>query len=198
MEGYRVDYENANGTSIPHWDTANNIVYVTPTGSEKTVQAALDELYNSKTLTVGISDDGYWVINGEKTERPSRGEKGEDADLSQIHIQDGYWYVGETNTGQRAQGPQGEPGTTVYVGTGGGSAVINKGTFNQAYTYATTPQEIDGKTVDLSNTVFQWLLIETDDNNNTITKMIYHIGNGTFVDALGGRVVGNLSGLNIS
>lgn len=43
-----------------------------------------------------------------------------------------------------------------------------------------------------NNAVFQWLLIDTitdeDDNEVEINKIIWHVGNGRFIDALGGEI----------
>ena len=52
------------------------------------------------TPTIEISDDGYWVINGEKTDIPAEGDKGDKGDKGDQGEQ------GETGP----QGPQGEQG----------------------------------------------------------------------------------------
>lgn len=78
------------------------------------------------------------------------------------------------------------------------STSIKRGTYEQAYNEATKQVEIDGTSVLINqNTVFAWLLEDVDDNNNSITKVIYHTGNGNFIDALGARVIGRVSGITI-
>ena len=56
-------------------------------------------------------------------------------------------------------------------------SLIESGTFAKAYL----------KAVDV-NVPFPWVLKDTDGNGNSITKMIWHIGNREFVDAAGADV----------
>ena len=50
-----------------------------------------------------VSDDGYWVIDGVKSNIKATGEKGDKGeDGVTPHIENGYWYVGEINTGVKA------------------------------------------------------------------------------------------------
>lgn len=51
-----------------------------------------------------------------------------------------------------------------------------EGSLSDAISYANT-----------NNVKFQWLLIDTVDDNS-ITKVIWHIGNGVFIDALGATI----------
>lgn len=44
---------------------------------------------------------------------------------------------------------------------------------------------------------FPWLLEDTDEEGNTLKKMIWHVGNGKFIDAIGAEIVGKKSGLTI-
>lgn len=176
MEGYQLEWRNEEGQVISHWDYASNIVYQVEENTEVTVQVALDDVYD-KLATLRSDVDsatafsvtinpvtGHWIINGEETEFPSRGES---------------------------------VPPVIVSGEGGGMA-ISRGTFQQAYDFATEDHEVDGETVNYSDVIFQWLLEDQDDNNNTIVKLIYHIGDGEFIDALGGRVIGRLNELNIS
>lgn len=69
--------------------------------SEKLNTAAVENIVDQKLVGVGvpeISDEGYWIVNGEVT-----GVKafGQDADMPNIK-QDGYWYIGNETTGVRA------------------------------------------------------------------------------------------------
>lgn len=98
--------------------------------------AALGLASCAKAPTVEISDDGYWVINGEKTDVKAQGEKGDTgpqgaqgekgetgANGSTPTIgTNGNWYVGGIDTGVSAtgpQGPQGEKGDTGATGATG-------------------------------------------------------------------------------
>ena len=93
----------------------------------------------AKAPTVEISDDGYWVINGEKTDVKAQGEKGDTGPQGAQGAQgekgetgangstptigtNGNWYVGGMDTGISAtgpQGPQGEKGETGATGATG-------------------------------------------------------------------------------
>lgn len=69
-------------------------------------------------------------------------------------------------------------------GTGGKTPIgagANTGSYDDAYAMAQ-----ENPTV-----TFSWLLKETDSSSNEFTQMIWHIGNGVFVDAIG-TVVSNL------
>lgn len=55
---------------------------------------------------------------------------------------------------------------------------VNEGTFQQAYSKATESPTIR----------FQWLLSDVDNAGRSFSKMIWHIGNGVFVDASGATV----------
>lgn len=45
---------------------------------------------------------------------------------------------------------------------------------------------------------FPWLLIDTDEEGNTVKKMIWHAGNGKFIDALGAEISGQRNGLTVT
>lgn len=55
---------------------------------------------------------------------------------------------------------------------------VNEGTFQQAYS----------KAVNSPTSRFQWLLVDVDNGGRSFSKMIWHIGNGVFVDASGATV----------
>lgn len=63
------------------------------------------------------------------------------------------------------------------------STIVEKGSLGQALTKAMG-----------NNAYFPWLLVE-NTNDGTITKMIWHTGNRAFVDALGGFVTSDQSGV---
>ena len=58
--------------------------------------------------TIEISEDGYWVINGVKTEYKANGENGE-APTIEIS-EDGYWVINGIKTNVKAQGSDGVTG----------------------------------------------------------------------------------------
>ena len=81
---------------------------------------------DGKTPTIEISDDGYWVINGEKTNVKAEGKDGVDGadgidgengtngeNGKTPYIKDGYWYIDGTNTGVKAEGKDGEDATII-------------------------------------------------------------------------------------
>lgn len=61
-----------------------------------------------EAATVEISEDGYWIINGEKTEYQAIGKDGEDGKTPTVDISDnGYWIINGTETAHKAIGEDG-------------------------------------------------------------------------------------------
>ena len=68
--------------------------------------------------TVTISEDGYWVINGEKTEYKAVGTNGIDGSSPTIEIDNnGYWVINGETTEYKAIGTDGSNGTDGIDGT---------------------------------------------------------------------------------
>lgn len=72
---------------------------------------------DGRTPVISISPDGYWVINGQKSETKARGEKGDKGDPGKdgrtpvITISpDGYWVIDGVKTTAKAQGDKGDKG----------------------------------------------------------------------------------------
>lgn len=63
---------------------------------------------------------------------------------------------------------------------------MGSGTFADAY------DKSRGSTVN-----FPWLLVDTDEEGNPIKKMIWHTGNGKFIDAIGAEIDGKINGVEI-
>lgn len=204
MVGYELYIEDAQGQEVVYWINSSRLFYKEVIDDnentiEYTVSMALDELYgritqlegqqSPATFSVDIdSETGNWIINNVLTDHPSKG------DTPSIEVRaDGYWYVdGVKQEAVPARGPQGEqgtPGATVYVTSeGGGSGIAGKGSFNDALDYYDSLED--------GNIPFSWILVEEDPNTgDTITKIIYHIGNRDFIDALGAIVVGSADGI---
>ena len=75
---------------------------------------------DGKTPTVEISDDGYWVINGTKTEYKAVGENGTPGEPGKpgktptVEISDdGYWVINGIKSNVKASGSQGETGAGI-------------------------------------------------------------------------------------
>lgn len=66
-------------------------------------------------------------------------------------------------------------------------AFLGSGTFADAYDKAKT-----------TIAYFPWLLEDTDEEGNTVKKMIWHAGNGKFIDALGAEISGQRNGLTVT
>ena len=82
---------------------------------------------DGKTPTIEISEDGYWVINGEKTEYQAIGQDGK---MPTIEISaDGYWVInGEktnvlANASSKEDAEEGTPGLAYYLKDDGTYAV---------------------------------------------------------------------------
>ena len=67
------------------------------------------------------------------------------------------------------------------------TVAVGRGTFQQAYDHSLVA----------SSDLFMWLLEDTDDDGRDVKKIVWHVGNGEFIDALGARVLGELEGLTI-
>lgn len=67
---------------------------------------SVNEKFDDITFDVGISDDGYWVINGVKTEHKSIGADGTTPTIT--ISADGYWVINGTKTEYKAQGEKGD------------------------------------------------------------------------------------------
>lgn len=149
---------------------------------------------------VAIDDEtGNWIINGQITEYPSRGESGSSFtydDLTPEQI---------TELAQNIANSLGG-------GTSGGGGVAGKGTFNTAWHYATDDipvidpeteeQELDENEQPVYTNrkaeLFSWILEDVDDNNESVVNVIYHTGNGNFIDALGSEIVGETDNMEVS
>lgn len=162
----------------------------------------LDDYYNKGEVDGLVENAGKVksvTINGQK-KLPN--EQTGDVDLDTIL--------------QGPQGPQGPQGDSGYTGAANELRVANtlddddptaaisaacahdlkvqafveQGTFGEAYSKATE-----------NNVVFPWFLDDVDSQGNTIKKMIWHIGNNRFVDAIGAEIVGdnsNVPGIKIT
>lgn len=64
---------------------------------------------------------------------------------------------------------------------------MGSGSFGDAY------DKSRGSTIN-----FPWLLVDTDEEGNTVKKMIWHAGNGKFIDALGAEISGQRNGLTVT
>ena len=87
--------------------------------------------------SIEISDDGYWVINGEKTEVKAGGQKGDSPYIGE----DGYWYIGNEKTLYKAQG---DPGNGIV-------SILKSGTEGTVDTYTITYSDGTTSTFNVNN-----------------------------------------------
>lgn len=76
------------------------------------------------TPTIEISEDGFWIINGEKTEYKAIGKDGinganADGSVSILISEDGYWVINGTKTEYKAIGENGQDGKDGVDGANG-------------------------------------------------------------------------------
>lgn len=68
------------------------------------------ELVKQKSGSSGgvptIGQDGYWYIDGNKTDVLAKGQDGSDGETPEI--KNGYWYIGDVSLGVKAEGVDGE------------------------------------------------------------------------------------------
>ena len=90
------------------------------TGNE---QDFLDSLIGEPGTTpeITISDDGYWEINGVKTDQKAQGEPGTTPEIT--ISDDGYWEINGVKTDQKAQGEPGKNGNKIYHDKGDPNAL---------------------------------------------------------------------------
>lgn len=65
-----------------------------------------------------INDDGFWVIDGEDSGKPSRG-------ATPTIGENGNWFIDGKDTGIRAQGPKGDKGDIGLTGPKGENGTVN-------------------------------------------------------------------------
>ena len=69
--------------------------------------------------TLSIDSEGYWTINGERGENPTKaqGEKGADGITPHIDNNSGNWFLNEEDTGVKAKGDDGYSPSISLVNT---------------------------------------------------------------------------------
>lgn len=152
--------------------------------------------------------------NGNVNINVQSGAQGNDGITPHIDALTGNWFIGETDTHVKAQGEQGNSG----VSSADEVAVVNNldgepdnlESGKVAVLSANMGKFIGDRCIPLSgtfadaydkakvlNAVFPWMLIDEDENGNPVKKMMWHVGNKEFVDAIGGKVDGTKNGLTI-
>lgn len=184
------------------------------------------QTYDKDEVDAKVADAGkvksVSINDGEPVEPDNNGnvnievEAGQGADGVTPHIDQvtGHWFIGDTDTNVSAQGPQGNSGVAsgdevvvvnnldgepsdleqgqVAVLSAGMGKELGLGILAGGGTFA---DAFDKSKED--NVVFPWLMRDTDDEGNDVTKMIWHVGNKLFVDAFGTVIDGQKNGLTI-
>lgn len=84
--------------------------------------------------------------------------------------------------------------------TGGSNKALSAEQGKELAKYVFMGSGTYGDAYDASKTTtayFPWLLIDEDENGAPIKKMIWHVGNGAFIDAIGMEVTGIKNGITI-
>lgn len=112
----------ANGNGIksiapstdPAKTNATQTTYIITLDDNSTYEFVVKNGTNGNTPTISISDDGFWIINGSKTNKLAIGTNGEDGDDADIWTigENGNWYKNNVDTGNKALG---EDGTSYYL-----------------------------------------------------------------------------------
>ena len=77
-------------------------------------------------VTPTVSEDGYWVVNGQKTDIKARGNDGQPGanGVTPTISKDGYWVVNGQKTDIKARGNDGQPGAPGQPGANGQTPTI--------------------------------------------------------------------------
>ena len=77
-------------------------------------------------VTPTVSEDGYWVVNGQKTDIKARGNDGQPGanGVTPTISEDGYWVVNGQKTDIKARGNDGQPGAPGQPGANGQTPTI--------------------------------------------------------------------------
>lgn len=84
--------------------------------------------------------------------------------------------------------------------TGGNDKAASAESVKELAQYVFMGSGTYGDAYDASKTTtayFPWLLIDEDENGAPIKKMIWHVGNGAFIDAIGTEITGIKNGITI-
>jgi len=108
---------------------------------------------NGAAATIEISEDGFWVINGTKTDTPARGEKGDKGDKGD-------------------QGEKGEPGAAGNVATVQGPKIVD----GELQLYNAETGKYEGTGIRTGAAVATqeggWSLAVTDENGNATSVFL--------------------------
>lgn len=129
------------------------------------------------TPTIEISSDGYWVINGDKTEYKVVGQDGVDGSdgvTPTITIStDGYWVINDEITEYKAVGKDGANGNNGNDGRGIVSVAYDKdGNLVITYTDNTRDTVILPEKEEHVHTYGEWIRYSEDDTN--CEKVFYY------------------------
>ena len=129
------------------------------------------------TPTIEISSDGYWIINGDKTEYKAVGNdgvNGNDGNSPTITISaDGYWVINDEKTEYKAVGKDGANGNNGNDGRGIVSVAYDKdGNLVITYTDNTSDTVILPEKEEHVHTYGEWIRYSEDDTN--CEKVFYY------------------------
>ena len=168
-----------------------------------------------KTVSVNGGTPSQPDAQGNVNVSVAAGSRGDDGITPHIDALTGNWFIGDTDTQVKAQGPKGDSGVAsgdgivvvndtsgepaeiaeghvAVLGAGVGKyiadrAIPTSGTFADAYDKAKAN----------SSVVFPWMLIDEDESGEPVKKMMWHVGNRDFIDAIGGKVDGVKNGVTV-
>ena len=213
-------------SSVKHGEKLLSTILDALSDTTDSLLASVKNMYTKSEVDDAVKGAGkvksVSVNDGEPAEPDENGNvnieveggQGDDGVSPHIDPVTGHWFIGETDTNVNARGPQGNSG----VASGDEVVVVNnldgepsdleqgqvavlsaemgkelslgilagKGTFGDAF---------DKSKED--NVVFPWLLSDVTSRGDSITKMIWHVGNGTFIDAIGSEIDGQRNGVTI-
>lgn len=214
MEGVKVEFiDPETGQVVPHWDEAKNIAYNntnTPFESE-TVQDVIGEILNflgsvgirnitdSGDVYVVLSPNTYYRFTQPLSSLRLELQQGSTTELNkymgkfvadegfELMLSSDISYANSTITFT-------EGNTYIFYIVDNVISFITANSDNENVTSINlvttsighgTYAEAVATVGDNTTFLFQWLLEDYDDDSNFVRKMIWHVGDGVFIDAQG-------------
>lgn len=142
-------------------------------GIASAIQTTTSEVSGgNNVVTITLTDGTTYNITIKNGAQGAQGNSGYTGAVGELEV------VNNLDDGGETKALSAEMGKDLKI-----QAFVEKGTFAEAYAKANE-----------NNVVFPWLMEDEDSEGNPVTKMIWHVGDLQFVDAVGAEIAGDNSG----